>query len=211
MKTKQLFAGISAATVLAMVTTAYAGPLGGGAGAAGALGGSMTGGIGRMSGQSAFDGRGAASTSFDRFPERQTARATKPAASGAESAQRSGGVAKAVGGSAAHEVDGSAAKALGQASGQSSSTANAAGQLSPRAASTAASTAGSAAGSASTPAATSPAPATKVPSPTAAAPSAPSSVMTSATGAGGIDAQRSRGDNSVAVSGEGSAGASRTE
>jgi hypothetical protein len=172
MKTKQLIAGISAATVLAMVTTAYAGPLGGGAGAAGALGGSMTGGIGRMSGQSAFDGRGAASTSFDRFPERQTARATKPAASGAESAQRSGGMAKAVGGSAAHEVDGSAATALGQAA---------------------------------------PAPATKVPSPTAAAPSAPPSVTTSATGAGGIDAQHSRGDNSVAVSGEGSAGASRTE
>lgn len=177
MKTKQLIAGISAATVLAMVTTAYAGPLGGGAGAAGALGGSMTGGIGRMSGQGAFDGRGAASTSFDRLPERAASRATKPAATGAESAQRSGG------------------------------TANAAGQLSPRAASTA----GSAAGSASTPAATTPAPATKVPSPTAASPSAPPPVMTSATGAGGIDAQHSRGDNSVAVSGEASGSASRTE
>jgi hypothetical protein len=35
--------------------------------------------------------------------------------------------------------------------------------------------------------------------------------MTSATGAGGIDAQHSRGDNSVAVSGEGSGSASRTE
>jgi len=179
MKTKQLIAGISAATVLAMGTPAYAGLLGGGAGAAGALGGSMTSGIGGMSGQGAFDGHGAASTSFDRFPERQTSRATKPAASGAESARRSGGTAKAVGGSAAHEVDGSAAKALGQA-------APAPGQAAP-------------------------APATKAPPPTAASPSAPSSVMTSATGAGGIDAQHSRGDNSVAVSGEGSAGASRTE
>ncbi len=211
MKTKQLIAGISAATVLAMVTPAYAGLLGGGGGAAGALGGSLTSGIGGMSGQGAFDGRGAAGTSFDGFPARQASRATKPAASGAESAQRSGSMAKAVGGSAAHEVDGSGATALGQASGRSSSTANAAGQLSPRAASTAASTAGSAAGSASSPAATAPAPATKVPSPTAATPSAPSSVMTGATGAGGIDAQHSRGDNSVAVSGEASGSASRTE
>ena len=159
MKTKQLIAGISAATVLAMVTTAYAGPLGGGVGAAGALGGSMTGGIGRMSGQGAFDGRGAASTSFDRLPERPASRATKtkPAATGA---------------SAAHKVDGSAAPA---------------------------------------PAATTPKPATKVPSPTAASPSPPPSVTTSATGAGGIEAQHSRGDNSVAVSGEASGSASRTE
>jgi hypothetical protein len=207
MKTKQLIAGISAATVLAMGTPAYAGLLGGGAGAAGALGGSMTSGIGGVSGQGAFDGHGAASTTFDRFPERQTSRAAKPAASGAESAQRSGHMAEAVGGSAAHEVDGSGATALGQASGRSSSTANAAGQLSPRAASAA----GSTAGSASSPATTAPAPATKVPPPTAASPSAPSSVMTSATGSGGIDAQHSRGDNSVAVSGGGSAGASRTE
>jgi len=127
MKTKQIFAGISAAAVLAMVTPAYAGGLlGGGAGAAGALGGSMTSGIGGMTGQGAFDGRGAAGTSFDRFPERQASRATKPATSGAESAQRSGGTAKAVSGSAAHQADGSAFTALGQASGQSSSATNAA-------------------------------------------------------------------------------------
>src|SRR6266481_7083568 len=123
MKTKQIIAGISAAAVLAMVTPAYSGGLlGGGAGAAGALGGSMTSGIGGMTGQGAFDGRGAAGTSFDRFPERQASRATKPATSGAESAQRSGGgTAKAVSGSAAHQADGSALTALGQASGQSSS------------------------------------------------------------------------------------------
>src|SRR5712675_2875317 len=105
MKTKQIIAGISAAAVLAMVTPAYAGGLlGGGVGTAGALGGSMTSGIGGMTGQGAFDGRGAASTSFDRFPDRPTPRA-KPATTGAESAQRSGGgTAKAVSGSAAHEA-----------------------------------------------------------------------------------------------------------
>src|SRR5712691_5475277 len=145
MKTNQIIAGISAAAVLAMVTPAYAGGLFGGG--AGALGGSMTSGIGGMTGQGAFDGRGAASTSFDRFPERPTPRA-KPATTGAESAQRSGGgTANALRGSAAHEADGSAVTALGQASGQSSSTTDAAGQLPPRAASTAFSTAGSAAGS----------------------------------------------------------------
>jgi hypothetical protein len=36
-------------------------------------------------------------------------------------------------------------------------------------------------------------------------------VMTSATGAGSVDAQHSRGDNAVAVSGEASGSASRTE
>jgi hypothetical protein len=42
-------------------------------------------------------------------------------------------------------------------------------------------------------------------------PSAPPSTMTSAAGAGSVDAQHSRGDNSVAVSGEASGSASRTE
>ena len=130
MKTKQIIAGISAAAVLAMVTPAYAGLLGGGAGA---VGGSMTNGIGGMTGQGAFDGRGAASTSFDRFPERPMPRA-KPATTGAESAQRSGGgTAKAVSGSAEHQADGSAFTALGQASGQSSSATNAATELPSRA------------------------------------------------------------------------------
>jgi hypothetical protein len=174
MKTKQVIAGISVATVLAMVASAYAGPLGGGAGAAGALGGSMAGGIGRLSGQGALDGRGAASTSFDRFSERPASRAAKPATTGAESAQRSGGApAKAVSGGAAHQIDGSAVTALGQTSGQSSSAAK---------------------------------------TPHSAAPSsAPPSVMTSAMGAGSVDAQHSRGDNSVAVSGDATGGASRTE
>jgi hypothetical protein len=207
MKTKQIIAGISAAAVLAMVTPAYAGLLGGGAGA---VGGSMTNGIGGMTGQTAFDGRGAASTSFERFPERPMPRA-KPATTGAESAQRSGGgTAKAVSGSAEHQADGSAFTALGQASGQSSSATNAAAQLPSRAASTTGSTAGST-GSASTPAPTAPAPATKAPSPPAASPSAPASTMTSATGAGSVDAQHSSGDNSVAVSGEASGSASRTQ
>ena len=207
MKTKQIIAGISAAAVLAMVTPAYAGLLGGGAGA---VGGSMTNGIGGMTGQGAFDGRGAASTSFDRFPERPMPRA-KPATTGAESAQRSGGgTAKAVSGSAEHQADGSAFTALGQASGQSSSATNAATELPSRASTTAGSTAGST-GSASTPAPTAPAPASKAPSPPAASPSAPPSTMTSATGAGSVDAQHSRGDNSVAVSGEASGSASRTE
>jgi hypothetical protein len=208
MKTKQIIAGISAATVLAMVTPAYAGVLGGGAGA---LGGSMTSGIGGMTGQGAFDGRGAAGTSFDRFPERPTPHA-KPATTGAESAQRSGGgTAKAVSGSTAHEADGSAFTALGQASGQSSSATNAAAELPSRAASTTGSTAGSTAGSASTPTTTAPAAASKTPSPTAAPPSAPPSTMTSATGAGSVDAQHSRGDNSVAVSGDASGSASRAQ
>jgi hypothetical protein len=208
MRTKQIIAGISAATVLAMMTPAYAGVLGGGAGA---LGGSMTGGIGGMTRQGAFDGRGAASTSFDRFPERPTPRA-KPATTGAESAQRSGvGTAKAVSGRAEHQADGSAFTALGQASGQSSSATNTAAQLPSRAASTTGSTAGSTAGSASTPATTAPAPVSKAPSPTAASPSAPPSMMTSAAGAGNVDAQHSRGDNSVAVSGEASGSASRTQ
>jgi hypothetical protein len=223
MKTKQIIAGISAAAVFAMGTPAYAGGLFGGG--AGALGGSMTSGIGGMTGQGAFDGRGAASTSFDRFPERPTPRikpaTTGAAATGAESAQRSSGTANALRGSAAHEADGSVATALGQASGQSSSTTNAAGQMPPRAASTALSTAGSAAGSASmpaasapaatTPAATTPAPAAKTPSSTSASSSPSPSVMTSAAGAGSIDAQHSRGDNSVAVSGEAGGSASRTE
>jgi hypothetical protein len=213
MKTKQIIAGISAAAVLAMVTPAYAGLLGGGAGA---VGGSMTNGIGGMTGQSAFDGRGAASTSFERFPERPMPRA-KPATTGAESAQRSGGgTAKAVSGSAEHQADGSAFTALGQASGQSSSATNAAAQLPSRAASTTGSTAGSTAGSASTPATTAPAttaptPAPRTPSPIAASPSAPPAAMTSATGAGSVDAQHSRGDNSVAVSGGTSGSVSRTE
>jgi hypothetical protein len=208
MKTKQIIAGISAATVLAMVTPAYAGVLGGGAGA---LGGSMTSGIGGMTGQGAFDGRGAASTSFDRFPERPTPRA-KPATTGAESAQRSsGGTAKAVSGSAAHEADGSAFTALGRASGQSSSATNAAAEVPSRAASTTGSTAGSTAGSASTPTTTAPAPASKTPSPTVASPNARPPTMTSATGAGSVDAQHSRGDNSVAVSGDASGSVSRTE
>jgi hypothetical protein len=199
MKTKQIIAGIGAATVLAMVTPAYAGGLGGGAGA---LGGSMTGGIGGMTGQGAFDGRGAASTSFDRFPERPTLRAkpatTGAATTGAESAQRSGGgTAKAVSGSAAHEADGSVVTALGQASGQSASTANAAAEVPSRAA--------------STPTTTAPAPASKTPSPTVASPSAPPPTMTSATGAGSVDAQHSRGDNSVAVSGDASGSAARTQ
>jgi hypothetical protein len=208
MKTNQIIAGISAATVLAMMTPAYAGVLGGGAGA---LGGSMTSGIGGMTGQGAFDGRGAASTSFHRFPDRPTPRA-KPATTGTESAQRAGGgTAKAVSGSAAHEADGSSFTALGQASGQSSSATNAAAELPSRAASTTGSTAGSTAGSAKTPAATAPAPASKTPSSAAALPSAPPSTMSSATGAGSVDAQHSRGDNSVAVSGEASGSASRTE
>jgi hypothetical protein len=212
MKTKQIIAGISAATVLAMVTPAYAGVLGGGAGA---LGGSMTSGIGGMTGQGAFGSRGAANTSFDRFPERPTPRA-KPATTGAEPAQRAGGgTAKAVSGSAAHEADGSALTALGQASGQSSSATNAAAGLPSRAASTggsaAGSTAGSTAGSAKTPATTAPAPASKTPTPAAALPSAPPSTMTSATDAGSVDAQHRRGDNSVVVSGEASGSASRTE
>jgi hypothetical protein len=186
MKTKQIIAGISAATVLAMVTPAYAGVLGGGAGA---LGGSMTNGIGGMTSQGAFDGRGAASTSFDRFPERPTPHA-KPATTGAESAQRSGGgTAKQVSGSAAHEADGSAFTALGQASGQSSSATNAAAEIPSR----------------------TPAPAPRTRSPVAASPSAPPSAMTSAAGAGSVDAQHSRGDNSVAVSGGVSGSASRTE
>jgi hypothetical protein len=194
MKTKQIIAGISAAAVLAMVTPAYAGLLGGGAGA---VGGSMTNGIGGMTGQGAFDGRGAASTSFERFPDRPMPRA-KPAASGAattgaESAQRTSGAANALRGSAAHEADGSAVTALGQASGQSST-----------------------AGSASTPATTAPAttartPAPRTPSPIAASPSVPPAAVTSATGAGSVDAQHSRGDNSVAVSGEASGSASRTQ
>jgi hypothetical protein len=187
MKTKQIIAGISAATVLAMVTPAYAGVLGGGAGA---LGGSMTSGIGGITSQGAFDGRGAASTSFDRFPERPTLRA-KPATTGAEAAQRSGGgTAKAVSGSGAHE---------------------AAAEVPTRAVSTTGSTAGSTAGSASTPTTTAPAPASKTHSPTAASPSAPPPTMTSATGAGSVDAQHSRGDNSVAVSGDTSGSVSRTE
>ena len=188
MKTKQIFAGIGAAAVLAMVTPAYAGGLLGGG--AGALGGSMTSGIGGMTSQGAFDGRGAASTSFDRFPERPTPRA-KSATTGAESAQRSGGgTAKAVSGSAARE---------------------AAAEVPSRAVSTTGSTAGSTAGSASTPTTTAPAPASKTPSPAAALPSAPPSTMTSATGAGSVDAQHSRGDNSVAVSGDASGSVSRTE
>src|SRR5258708_25255062 len=169
MKTNQIIAGISAAAVLAMVTPAYAGDLFGGG--AGALGGSMTSGIGGLTSQGAFDGRGAASTSFDRFPERATPRAkpatTGAATTGAESAQRTSGTANALRGSAAHEADGSVVTALGQASGQSASTANAAGQLP----STAASTAGSAAGSASTPAASTPAAASKTPSSNTASPS----------------------------------------
>ena len=153
--------------------------------------------IGGMTGQGAFDGRGAASTSFERFPDRPMPRA-KPAASGAattgaESAQRTSGAPKALRGSAAHEADGSAVTALGQASGQSST-----------------------AGSASTPATTAPAttartPAPRTPSPIAASPSVPPAAVTSATGAGSVDAQHSRGDNSVAVSGEASGSASRTQ
>jgi hypothetical protein len=191
MKAKQIIAGISAATVLTMVTAAYAGGLGGGAGA---LGGPMTGGIGGMTGQGAFDGRGAASTSFERFPERPMPRAkpatTGAATTGADSAQRTSGTANALRGSAAHEADGSVVTALGQASGQSSSATNAAAEVPSRAA---------------------PAPASKTPSPTVASPSAPAPTMTSATGAGGVDAQHSRGDRSVAVSGDASGSVSRTQ
>jgi hypothetical protein len=182
MKTNQMIAGISAAAVLAMVTPAYAGLLGAGAGA---FGGSMAG---------AFDGRGAASTSFDRFPERTTPR-IKPSASGAEPAQRSGvGAAKAVSGSAAHTTDGSIDTALGQASGQSSAVTSAAASKPLQPAPTAAK----------------PASASKAaPSGTASRGEPPSTV--SAMGAGSMDAQSSRGDNSVAVSGEGSESAARTQ
>jgi hypothetical protein len=210
MKCNQIIAGVSAAAVLAMVTPAYAGLFGGGTGT---LGGSMTTGVGGMTGQGAFGGRGAASTSFDRVPERSAPRA-KPATTGIESAQRSGGGAtKALSASAAHEADGSAVTKLGQASGETSSTANAAVQSAPRAAATAASSTASAAGSppTPTPTTTAPVPASKAtPSSSAASPSAPPAAMTSAAGAGSIDAQHSRGDNSVAVSGEASGSDSRT-
>ena len=204
METKRIIAVISTAAVMAMVTPAYAGLFGG---RAGAMGGSMTGGFGGLTGQSAFDGRGAASMSSEAFHERPAPRA-KPAAGGAEPAQRSGtGTATALGGSAAHEADGSAGTSLGQASGQSYSTTSAAGQLPPRAASTAVSTAGSAAGSAATPATTTAPPAATAPP----ALTAPPAAMTNGTGAGSIDAQHSRGEDSVAVSGEASGSASRTQ
>jgi trimeric autotransporter adhesin len=169
MKSKQMIAGVSAAAVLAMVTPAYAGLFGGGAGA---FGGSMTNasGMNSVTGQSSFGGRGAASTSFEGFPERTSARA-KHSTTGAEPAQRSSdGTTKAPGGSAAHQADGSAVTA-----------------------------------------ATSAAPAPKTTSSNAVSAAAPPSVMTSAAGAGSIDAQHLRSDNSVAVSGAASGSASRTQ
>jgi hypothetical protein len=198
MKTNQIIAGISAAAVLAMVTPAYAGLLGGGAGAVGGISGigGVTG--GGMAGQGAFDGRGAASTSFDKWPARPMSGAAKPATTGVESAQRSGvgaaKAAKAASGSTAHEADGSVVTALGQASGQSSSAISGAASAPTQ----------------DVPAATHPASASKTTPSSSASQSTPSSV-TSAAGAGNVDAQSSRSDNSIAVSGEASGSASRTQ
>ena len=118
MNTKQIIAGISVATVLAMAAPTYAGGLMGGIGGMGGLSGA--GGIagtnrfGSIGGQGAFDGQGAANASFDRLHSDRAAgdakQTTNKAARAPDAAKRSGdGTAKTAKGSVA-----GAANAAGQ-------------------------------------------------------------------------------------------------
>jgi len=97
MKTTQILAGISVATVLACVAPAYAGILGGGAagGLGGALGGGMgnTGRLGGLSGQGEFDGQGFANTSVDRANDHRTLGTAKQAAATVDSTAKSSSTA----------------------------------------------------------------------------------------------------------------------
>ena len=112
MNTKQIIAGISVATVLAMAAPTYAGGLMGGIGGMGGLSGA--GGIAGTNRFGSIGGQGAANASFDRLHSDRAAgdakQTTNKAARAPDAAKRSGdGTAKTAKGSVA-----GAANAAGQ-------------------------------------------------------------------------------------------------
>jgi predicted lipid-binding transport protein (Tim44 family) len=111
MKTKHIFAAISVATALAIITPAYAGGIGGGLGGGfgGGLGGGLSGmsGMNRgLSGQGAFQGQGAVGGSLDKPKLHPATTAVKQGSViGDAAAQSAAGVSKTGTAGAANVAD----------------------------------------------------------------------------------------------------------
>jgi hypothetical protein len=191
MNTKLIFAGISAAMVLALASPAHAGLLGGGAG--GNVGGGLAGNLG------GFGGRGIGGAgNFAAQGQMDPALKTKPVTNAAKKAD--------------HKADNAASSTV-QSAG-SASAATEAGALKDASGANASATATSATPAAAAASPSRSAPAARTPDkPTAHAQPSPSADLMGSTnqtvnagghsvaGSGSLDAQHSKGSNSVAAGG----------
>jgi hypothetical protein len=138
MNTKHIFAAISVATALAIITPAYAGGIGGGLGGGfgGGLGGGLSGmsGMNRgLSGQGAFQGQGAVGGSLDKPKLHPATTAVKQGSVTGDAAARSAaGVSKTGTAGAANVVDSTESTAKPNVSLNVAGTASAAASRNPQ-------------------------------------------------------------------------------